>query len=181
MNKIAVIGSPGAGKSTLSRQLKELTRIQVYHLDVLHWNPNWVIMPKDEQKAIQEEIVNKKEWIIDGNYGGTLDIRLNAADTIVFLDFPRHVCLYRVIKRAIIYRNKRRPDMREGNKERIDFEFYKFVWRFYKDKRPAVLKKIEAYSDTKTVIHLCSRREVDAFLRSIQALHKGEYYESMDN
>ena len=98
MKKIVLIGSGGSGKSTLARQLGERLKIKVYHLDALFWKPNWVGVPKDEQTKVQNDLVKKESWIIDGNYGGTMDIRLNAADTIIFLDIPRTICLYRAFK-----------------------------------------------------------------------------------
>ena len=82
MKKIVLIGSGGSGKSTLAKQLGEKLKINVYHLDALFWKPNWVGVPKDEQRMIQKDLVKRQEWIIDGNYGGTMEIRLNAADTI---------------------------------------------------------------------------------------------------
>jgi adenylate kinase family enzyme len=86
MKKIILIGSGGSGKSTLARKLGDKLEIDVYHLDALFWKPNWEGAPKDEQRKVQNDLVKKEEWIIDGNYGGTMDIRLNAADTVIFLD-----------------------------------------------------------------------------------------------
>ncbi|NEY74216.1 DNA topology modulation protein, partial [Bacillus mesophilus] len=120
MKKVVLIGSGGSGKSTLARQLGEKLKINVYHLDALFWKPNWVGVLKDEQRKVQNDLVNKEEWIIDGNYGGTMDIRLNAADTIILLDINRTICVYRAFKRMMQYRNKTRPDMGEGCEERID-------------------------------------------------------------
>ena len=125
MKRIVIIGSGGAGKSTFARQLSEKLNIEVYHLDAILWKPNWVGTPRDEQKRIQYKLVEKESWIIDGNYGGTLDIRLNTADTIILLDIHRVICLYRAIKRTFQYRNKTRPDMAEGCEERFDLEFLK--------------------------------------------------------
>lgn len=173
MKKIAVIGSSGAGKSTLSRQLGEMTDLPVYHLDVLHWKQNWVMMSNDEQVRIQSEVVKKPKWIIDGNYGSALDIRLKEADTIIFLDFKRSLCLYRVMKRAYQYRKKQRPDMTKGNREHIDFSFYDWVWRFPKDKRPTIIKKLESLSEEKEVIVLHTPKEVEVFLSKMN--EKDEY------
>lgn len=106
MKRIAIIGSPGAGKSTYAQRLSMITGIQVYHLDKLYWKPGWVETPKSEWVEFQQRIVNKEEWIIDGNYGATMDIRIQAADTVIFLDFPRRVCLWRSIKRDIRYRGR---------------------------------------------------------------------------
>jgi len=113
MKRIILIGSGGSGKSTLARQLGAKLKLKVYHLDALFWKPNWVGVPKNEQRKIQNELVKNETWIIDGNYGGTMDIRLNAADTIIFLDVHRTICVYRVFKRMLQYRNKTRPDMGE--------------------------------------------------------------------
>jgi len=111
MKKIVLIGSGGSGKSTLARKLGEKLKINVYHLDALFWKPNWISVPKDEQIKVQNDLVKTEGWIIDGNYGGTMDIRLNAADTIIFLDTPRTICVYRAFKRLLKYRNKTRPDI----------------------------------------------------------------------
>lgn len=117
MKKIVLIGSGGSGKSTLARLLGKKLKMNVYHLDSLFWRPNWVGVPKDEQIKVQNELVKREDWIIDGNYGGTMDIRLNAAETIIFLDISRTICVYRVFKRMLKYRNKTRPDMGEGVKK----------------------------------------------------------------
>jgi len=85
MKKVILIGSGGSGKSTLARQLGNKLNIKVHHLDALFWKPNWEGVPKEEQRTVQNELVKEDEWIIDGNYGGTMDIRMNAADTIIFL------------------------------------------------------------------------------------------------
>lgn len=166
MKRIMLIGSGGAGKSTLAKQLSEKLQINVIHLDTLLSKPNWVGVSREEQIKIQEELVKEDEWIIDGNYGGTMDIRLDAADTILYFDIPRTTCVDRVFKRMIKYRNRSRPDMLKGCVERIDFQFLKWVWNYPKDKRPAILKKIKALSNEKQVVILHSPKEVSEFLQS---------------
>jgi adenylate kinase family enzyme len=164
MKKIALIGSGGSGKSTLARKLGEKLNIEVYHLDALFWTPNCRPISKEEQRKVQNELVKKEEWIIDGNYNGTMDIRLNAADTIIFVDISRGICIYRVFKRMIQYRGKSRPDMAEGVNERLDFDFLKWVWDYPKTKKPVVLKKLEQLPNDKKVFILKSPREVHLFL-----------------
>ena len=83
----------------------------MHHLDALFWKPNWEGVPREEQIAVQNNLIKDEKWIIDGNYGGTMGIRLNAADTIIFLDIHRTICIYRAFKRIVKYRNKTRPDM----------------------------------------------------------------------
>ncbi|MEW9671582.1 DNA topology modulation protein [Ammoniphilus sp. 3BR4] len=168
MKKIAIVGSGGSGKSTLARNLGEKLKIDVYHLDSLFWKPNWVGVPKDEQRKIQNELVKKENWIIDGNYGGTMDIRLNAADTIIFLDISRIICVFRVFKRILQYRNRTRPDMSEGCEERFSFKFFKWIWEYPKTKRPSILERLEQLLNDKEVIILKSPKEVHRFLKEVQ-------------
>lgn len=160
MKKIIVIGSGGAGKSTLASKLGNVLNINIYHLDTLMWKPNWEMISHNEQIKIQEEIIKNDEWIIDGNYGKTLDIRLNAADTIIFLDFPRIVCIYRVFKRYLKYRNRTRPDMVEGNKEKIDLDFLKWIWKYPKVNKPIIINKIKRISVEKKVIIIKSNKDI---------------------
>ncbi|MFD1851280.1 DNA topology modulation protein [Oceanobacillus bengalensis] len=164
MKKVVLIGSGGAGKSTLARRLGEKLKVNVYHLDTLFWKPNWVGVPKEEQRKIQNDLVKKEQWIIDGNYGSTMDIRLNAADTIIFLDIQRRICLYRAFKRMLKYRNKTRPDMGAGCEERIDLGFLKWIWNYPKTKRPEILKRLEQLPKGKQVIILKSPKDVEQFI-----------------
>jgi adenylate kinase family enzyme len=169
MKKIILIGSGGSGKSTLARKLGEKLNINVYHLDALFWKPNWVGTPKDEQVEVQNELVKKDAWIIDGNYSGTMEIRLNAADTIIFLDIPRIICVFRAFKRIHQYRNRRRPDMGEGCKERINLEFFKWIWEYPKTKRPKILERLKQLSKDKEIIILKSPREIQQFLENVKS------------
>lgn len=167
INKIILIGSGGSGKSTLATKMGLKLNIEVHHLDLLFWKPGWVGVPKDEQRKIQKDLVEQEQWIIDGNYGGTMDIRLRAADTIIFLDMPRLLCVYRVFKRWFQYRNQTRPDMGAGT-EKVRLEFLKWVWNYPKTKKPRILEKTEELSDEKNIIILRSPREVRKFLQNIE-------------
>lgn len=165
--KIILIGSGGSGKSTLARKLGDKLKLNVYHLDALFWKPNWVGVPKDEQRQIQNELVEKEEWIIDGNYGGTMDIRLNAADTIIFLDLRRTVCVCRAFKRMMKYRNKTRPDMGVGCKERVNLGFIKWIWNYPKTKRPEILERLKQLSNDKQIIILRTPKQIHNFLEKV--------------
>jgi adenylate kinase family enzyme len=167
MKRVLLIGSGGAGKSTLARRLGEATGIEVIHLDVLHWRPNWTVPPKDEWEKLVAEAVAKESWIMDGNFGGTMEKRLAACDTVVFLDFPRTVCLYRVLKRRLTYNGTNRPDMAEGCHEKIDLEFLHWVWTFPESAKPKIEEKLKRYGNEKTVIRLRSKREVEDFLTNL--------------
>lgn len=165
MKKIILIGSGGSGKSTLAKQLGNKLNIKVHHLDALFWKANWEGVPREEQRKVQKNLIKEEEWIIDGNYGGTMDLRLNAADTIIFLDIHRAICVYRAFKRIVQYRNKTRPDMGAGCEERLDLQFFKWIWEYPNKKKPAILKRLDQLSKGKEVIILKSPNEVKRFLK----------------
>ncbi|MCU4767487.1 DNA topology modulation protein [Bacillus toyonensis] len=165
MKKIILIGSGGSGKSTLAKQLGNKLNIKVHHLDALFWKPNWEGVPREEQRKVQNNLIKEEKWIIDGNYGGTMDIRLNAADTIIFLDIHRTICVYRAFKRIVQYRNKTRPDMGVGCEERLDLQFFKWIWDYPNKKKPTILKRLDQLSKGKEVIILKSPNEVKRFLK----------------
>lgn len=164
MDKVMVVGSSGSGKSTFSRQLSKILKIPVYHLDMYFWKPNWNMMDYDEQSKIHGQLIQKNKWIIDGNYSALIDERINAADTIVFIDLPRAVCFYRVFKRYLDNKGKTRIDMREGCNERLTFTFLKYIWRYPIDKKPKVLGKINKESHHKKVFILNSQKKIRNFL-----------------
>lgn len=161
--KIIVIGSPGAGKSTLARKISELTGITLHHLDRIHWMPGWKPIEDDRFVEKQQKIFSDKSWIIDGNYQTTLNLRIEAADTIIFLDLPRRLCLYRALKRSTLLRNVERKDMAEGCTEKVNMDFLKWIWNYRKRERP---KTVEALSKSleKNVIILKSSKEVNNFI-----------------
>lgn len=163
MSKIIVIGSSGSGKSTLSRELSHILEIPVYHLDKLFWKPNWVMTTKDEQFKIQNSLLDKNEWIIDGNYTGILEERLLSADTIIFLNLPRRICYYRVFKRLLKNFGKTRIDMGKDCKERINLTFLKYIWNYPKYRKPFLLKKFRKLENEKKIFVLNSKKEIKEF------------------
>ena len=93
MKRIMVIGCPGSGKSTFSRTLHKLTGIPLFHLDLMNWNSDRTTVDKAVFRERLSNTIQMDEWIIDGNYGSTIELRLKACDTVVFLDYPLNVCL----------------------------------------------------------------------------------------
>ena len=168
-SRIAVIGSSGAGKSTFSRLLGEITGLPVVHLDRLYWHPGWVQTPREQWVEAQRETIEQDKWVIDGNYGSTMDMRLEAADTVIFLDFPRTLCLVRALKRRVQYHGRTRPDLGEGCEEKMDLEFLKWIWDFPKRERGNILSRLDAASQRgKAIVHLRSPRQTDEYLRSLR-------------
>ncbi len=164
MKRVLVIGSGGAGKSTFAARLGEALGLPVIHLDRFYWRAGWVETPKGEWRGRVEELIRGDAWVMDGNYSGTLDIRLEACDAVVFLDVPRAVCLWRVLKRAVTYRKGGRPDMAEGCVEKIDLEFLRWIWDYPNRTRPEILKKIEERARGKSVVVLRKQGEIERFL-----------------
>ena len=124
-------------------ELGKILNLEVIHLDRLYWNPGWVKTEEDEWIEHVRHIIKKDRWIIDGNYSGTIDIRLNEADTAVYLDFPRIICLWQAIKRWIFHMGHNRPDVGEGCNEKIDMEFIMWIWNFNRTHREIMMEKLE--------------------------------------
>ena len=167
MRKVLVIGSGGAGKSTFARQLGEILHLEVIHLDSLYWSAGWVEMPKPEWQKTVEELSRRDAWIMDGNYSGTLEMRLEACDTVIFLDISRLICLWRVLKRAMLYRGVSRPDVAEGCPEKLNMTFIQWVWGYPSRSRPKIVRALEKNTGKKRIIWLRSREEVGKFLLDI--------------
>jgi adenylate kinase family enzyme len=165
MQRIAVIGCAGSGKSTFARRLGERLGVSVTHLDALYWRPGWAETPKDEWRETVARLVADERWLIDGNYGGTLDLRLETADTVIYLDLPRRVCLWRVVKRWAMYGRRSRPDMAEGCRERLDPRFLKWIWQYPGNSRPKTVAALASNArDSLDVYVLRSTADIDEFL-----------------
>ena len=168
MKRVLVIGSGGAGKSTLSRRLGELLGLEVIHLDVAFWRPGWTETPKDEWRQKVEELCRRDSWVMDGNFSGTLETRLAACDTVVFLDLPRAVCVWRALKRVVMYRNTPRPDMAEGCHETFEPKFLLWVWNYPARTRPKVLRLLEQHAEGRKIVRLRSSAEAEQFLNRLE-------------
>ncbi len=143
--KIAIIGYSGSGKSTLARRLGEEKDLPVLHLDTLRFLPGWQVRPLSEQRTDEEAFLDgHSSWVIDGNYSQlAYNRRMAEADRIFLLDFPRRVCLPRVIRRQWQYRGKSRPDMTEGCLEKLDWEFLTWVlWRGRTKEKKALFSRL---------------------------------------
>lgn len=170
MRKIMILGCCGAGKSTFARKLHQIIGLKLIHLDQQYWQPNWTEPNKDDWRKEVENLANQPEWIIDGNYGSTIDIRLKKADTIILLDYPTPKCLWRVIKRIVKNYGKVRPDMPEGCAERFDWEFLHYVAVFNIVQKPKLLQKIEAVKTEKKVFIFKNDKEAQLFLDKLSKL-----------
>jgi adenylate kinase family enzyme len=167
VRRVLVIGSGGAGKSTFALRIGERLGLPVIHLDRLYWRAGWIETPKHEWATTVERVIADDAWVIDGNYGGTLAARLAACDTVVFLDLPRIVCAWRVVRRAMRFRGRSRPDMSPGCPERLTWEFLRWVWDYPRRTRPQVLREIASRAAERRVVVLRSRAEVARFIDTL--------------
>lgn len=158
MKKVLVIGCPGSGKSTFSRALHQATGLPLYHLDLLYWNADKTTVERDEFLKRLHDVLQRDEWIIDGNYASSLEMRMNFCDSVFFLDYPVEMCLEGVRLR----KGKPRSDMPWVETEEDD-DFIEFIKKFKEQIRPEILNLLQKYPDKEIYIFKC-RDDADRFL-----------------
>ena len=162
MNKILIIGLNGAGKSTLAKILGEKLNIEVVHIDKYYFRSNWQAVSKQEWQETIDQILLKKTWIIDGTYMSSFDKRVELADTIIYLNFNKFFCFYRILKRAL---NRSQPfDKIEGNLNKIDYGLIKKIIKYPKNE---ILKKVESFKNSKKVLVFKNSKEVKNWLQTV--------------
>lgn len=161
MKKIIVIGCPGSGKSTFARALHNKTGVPMYHLDMMYWNADRTTVDKAVFRERLLNTIQKDEWIIDGNYGSTMELRMVACDTVIFLDYTLDVCLEGIKERQ----GKARTDMPWIETEE-DAEFIEFIKNYKFQSRPKVMELLGKYPH-KHIYIFKNRNEADEFLNQI--------------
>ena len=159
MKKIVIIGPSGSGKSTFARKLHNITNIPLFPLDNIWWNKDKTHISRDNFDKILDGLLNQNEWIIEGDYSRTYDIRMQHADTIFFLDYPLEVCLKGAEERV----GKKREDI-PWVEEEFDPEFKKWIIDWFSLTRPKALDLIRKYSQDKKVFVFYTRDEANAYL-----------------
>ncbi|WP_159723474.1 adenylate kinase [Enterococcus sp. CSURQ0835] len=159
MEKVLVLGSPGAGKSTFARSLQTLTELPLYHLDLLWHNANQTTITEDEFDTQLANLLHQPAWIIDGNYSRTLEVRLKACDTIFFLDYPLDVCLAGAKARI----GTKRPDFPFIEKT-FDPDFYEWIVAFHQTILPQLKPIVTSYAASKNYNCFTSRSEAERYL-----------------
>jgi adenylate kinase family enzyme len=165
MQRVLVIGSPGSGKSTMATAIARRTALPLIHLDQHYWRSGWVEPDKEAWAEQVEALAAGERWVMDGNYGGTLGARLPRADTVIWLDFPTLLCLWRVARRAWRHRGEVRPDMAEGCPEQLRPEFVLHILRFRLNSRRRIINRLRGF--TGTLVHLRRPRDVARFLDAL--------------
>ena len=161
MQKIIVIGCPGSGKSRFSKQLHEVTKIPLFHLDMMFWNADKTTVEKEAFLSRLNNALSEEEWIIDGNYQSTMNLRINKCDTVFFLDYPIEVCLDGIKER----KGKPGSDIPWVETE-DDEEFLQFIKNFNLQNRPQILSLLEKHKD-KQIFIFRNRKDADEFLKAL--------------
>jgi adenylate kinase family enzyme len=164
MQRILVMGSPGSGKSTFARQLSAATGIPMVSIDALFWKPGWVEPDRTKFRERLADTVRQPRWIMDGNYPShLLELRRDLSDTVIWFDLPRSICILGVLKRTAKSYGRVRPEMAEGCPERIDIEFFRYVWTFRERQRPKLLGCFEGLRPDQSLIRFTDRRQADRY------------------
>jgi adenylate kinase family enzyme len=166
--RILVLGSGGSGKSTLARQLGDRLGLPVVHLDIHYWSYGWKPTPEGEWQQRVQQLAQGERWVMDGNFSGSLGIRLARCDAAVFLDVSRWVCVRSVLARWLRYRFAQRPDLPEGCPEKLDLDFLGWVWNFPERSRPKVLAELERAGRGVEVLHLTQRAQAVELLSALR-------------
>jgi adenylate kinase family enzyme len=161
MQRIFITGNAGTGKTTLGESLSRILNIDLIKLDNIVWQPGWRITSPLERVNKIAEIIQPKQWLIDGV---SKDV-LKAADTIIFLDFTRKISYWRVLKRNYKYLFKSRPGLPENCPEILIIpKLIKIVWGFPNKVRPTIIQHIEENKNIKNIFHISSNQELAQFL-----------------
>lgn len=167
MNRVMILGQPGAGKSWLAREMGRRTGLPVHHMDRIHWLPGWVERNKAEKIALAQAVERSERWIFEGGLSATWGHRLSRADTLVVLDMPFGLRVWRVGWRTLQQHGQTRADLPENCPERFDGEFWSFIWRTRNTARRR-MRALAAEAGPELTVHvLHSRRGVAAFLDAL--------------
>jgi len=169
MQRVLVMGSSGSGKSTFARRLAKLTGLPLVSLDALYWQPGWQPSEPVAFGLRVTDVVNGTGWIIDGNYtsSGAGELRRQRADTVIWFDLPRYVCMTGIMTRIIATYGKVRPEMAPGCPERIDLEFLQYVWSYRQQQRPKLLEYFAGLRADQALICFKSRKQSDDYLAAV--------------
>ncbi len=163
MKKAIIIGCPGSGKTTFAEKLSKKTGLPLYYLDTIWHKPDKTHISREDFDSRIKEILESPEWIIDGNYKRTIEMRLKACDTVFLFDLPTELCLQGVRDRI----GKERYDLPWLETE-LDPEFKRFIEDFPQDTLPYIYELLDKYKSDKDIIIFNSRNEADEFIKNLK-------------
>ncbi len=166
MERVLILGCSGAGKSVLARELAAITALPVVHLDRHYWRSGWIEPDRAAWATEVAHLTRQPKWLMDGNFSGTLPMRLAVADTVILLDFPTWVCLLRVLLRiAKWFGRTRAGEFPPGCPERLDWRFLNHIRRYRRDYRPRLMAALDSFKGRLIVFR--SPNEADQFVRQL--------------
>ncbi|MBY8976435.1 AAA family ATPase [Rhodobacteraceae bacterium NNCM2] len=174
MKRVMIVGGPGSGKTTLALRLAELTRLPVYHMDRIHWQPGWVEREAAEKLRLVRMIHACEEWIFEGGHSQSYDERLERADTLIWLDLPLWRRYLRAFRRLVANFGRSRPDIADNCPERLNREyllFLAFIWNSRHSARKPLLAILANPPRHVQIHHLTSPNEVAELVTNISARH----------
>jgi adenylate kinase family enzyme len=168
MDRIMIMGGPGSGKSTLARRLGGTKGLPIVHIDQFYWAPGWRERSAKEVMAQATEAADGRRWIFEGNHSASCDYRAQRAQLIVYIDLPRTLRMWRILKRTAWYYGHTRPDMGAGCPERLSRDFLRWSWNFDRDARPHHVEFLRRWQGERRIVHLRRPRDVRRFLAEPQ-------------
>ncbi|MGY4570471.1 DNA topology modulation protein [Bradyrhizobium pachyrhizi] len=169
MQRVLVMGSSGSGKSTFARRLSAMTGIPTVSIDALFWKPGWVESGRDEFERRMTEAAREPHWIMDGNYmrHGAGELRRELSDTIIWFDLPRSTCMLGIFRRIAGSYGQVRPEMAEGCPEKIDLEFFRYVWTYRRQQRPKLIEYFAGLRPDQSLVCFTDRAQADDYLKRL--------------
>jgi len=168
MQRVVVLGNAGSGKSPFAAKLAQIIGLPVVHLDAYFWQPGWQPSPRPAWAERVRTLAAQDAWVMDGNYAGTLPLRLARADHVILLEVPRVQCIYRVVRRGLTTRGQSRPDLARGCREQWpEASFIRWIWRFPVDELPPMIGHLDAFAAPKFTVTRLSASQVVPFLARV--------------
>ena len=165
LKRVAIIGCGGSGKTTIGRRIAAVIDAEITHLDAVYYDDEWNKLPQEKFAQIQEELVAADTWVIDGNYAGTLPIRLRRATHVIFLDLPAITCLWGIVQRRRRYRGGQHKN--DGVYDNINWGFIRYVWGYRREMAPRVRALIAAHAGHAQVHIVRSRRAANRLVEQL--------------
>lgn len=160
--RIAIVGPGGSGKTTLSREIAKKADLPLFHMDQLLWKGEWIEIPENEYLVKHKEIVNKDKWVIEGFLDNKMKERLEAADLIIFLDYPSIISATRFIKRWFKHRKESRPEFPKEAVEKFNLRIFLGIMRQFEKKH--IVEALEGV-DHKKVVTIKNPKDLEIYLK----------------
>lgn len=171
LNRIAIFGRPGSGKSTFALKLSQQLGLPLHHVDKIFFKEYWVKQDNEVFLNLLQSIIQTSQWIIDGNSLKSLEMRYATADLVILFMLPRWKCFLRILKRRFERRNPKIDDRAPDCPERIGKDLIQYTWTFKKRLWPLLDDLKKKYPDTKLIV-IPSDREARILLDKLKEIYK---------